>query len=202
MRVMKIMLYGLAGALVGAAGCHSKIVDKAELRSALNNSLSTRQECLWPAAVKFPAQADTNDDQQTKGFDALTDAGLLTRMPAEKKRFLIGSKRVNNYDLSDQGRSHWAVDTSQPGYGNFCFGHPEVTAIDTISPNTGGATQYTVNYHYAAHLPDWANSAEMQTAFPPLAALSSGKAATATLLKSDNGWQVQSASPATGTSAP
>jgi hypothetical protein len=184
------------GAMIATAGCHSKVVDKAEFRSALNNYLSSRQACLWPAAIKLPAQADTGNDDQTRGFDALTDAGLLKRMPAEKKRFLIGSKAVNNYDLSDQGRSHWIADSAQPGYGNFCLGHPEVTSIDAIAPDTGGATQYSVNYHFALKLPDWVNTAEIQTGFPAVAAQSSGEAATATLTKADSGWLVQNVSPA------
>lgn len=202
MRGIMIACCVAAGSLAGLAGCHSKMVDKAELRSALNNYYSSRQDCLWPATVKFPAQADTNNQDQTQSFDALTDAGLLTRMPAEKKRFLIGSKQVNNYDLSDPGRSHWTADPSQPGYGNFCFGHPEVTSIDSISPDTGGATQYTLNYHVALHLPEWASNAEIKTAFPSIAARSAGEAATATLARSSDGWQVQGVSPAQGVAQP
>jgi hypothetical protein len=197
MRARWIAAGFVMGTMILAAGCHSKVVDKAEFKSALNNYLSNRQDCLWSAAVKFPAQADTGNDEQTRGFDALTDAGLLKRMPAEKKRFLIGSKAVNNYDLSDQGRSHWTGDPAQPGYGNFCFGHPEVTSIDAIAPDTGGATQYSVSYHFAVKLPDWANTAEIQTAFPSIVTRSSGEAATATLTKTDSGWQVQNVSPAT-----
>lgn len=201
MRGMRIALGVVAGALAGVAGCHSKMVDKAELKSALNNYYSSRQVCLWPTAVKFPAQADTNNEDQTRSFDALTDAGLLTRMPAEKKRFLIGSKAVNNYDLSDKGRSHWTADAAQPGYGNFCLGNPQVSSIDSISPDTGGATQYSVSYHDAVNPPDWANTPEIKTAFPSMMAQSSGQAATATLIKSDNGWQVQNVSPASGVPA-
>ena len=35
---------------------------------------------------------------------------------------IIASKQVNNYDLSDAGRSTWTPDPAQPGYGNFCYG--------------------------------------------------------------------------------
>ncbi|MFZ0304159.1 MAG: hypothetical protein WAL75_15820 [Terracidiphilus sp.] len=177
---------------VVAAGCHSKAIDKAEFRSAIDNYYSSRQDCLWPQPVKFPAQADAKNESQTQAFDALTDADLLQRMPAEKKRFLVGSKRVNNYDLSSQGRSDWTPDPAEPGYGNFCFGHPKVTSIDTFNPPGSGATQYTVSYHYDIDLPGWANSAEMKTAFPRVAAESNGAPASATLQKDGNGgWQVQ-----------
>jgi hypothetical protein len=105
---------------------------------------------------------------------------------------------VNDYDLSDQGRQSWTVDPSQPGYGNFCYGHPQVSDIDSFSASDDTGTRYAVTYHYAAtNLPGWANSPEMKTAFPKLAAETSGRqVATATLLKTDNGWQVQSVQPA------
>jgi hypothetical protein len=108
---------------------------------------------------------------------------LLQRPSAQKQRFLIGSKQVNDYDLSDKGRSAWTADPSQPGYGNFCFGSAEVSSIDSYNPpNDDGATQYTV-YHYGiSHFPDWASSAEMQAAFPTIAAVSANQQkATATL---------------------
>jgi hypothetical protein len=202
MRVAKVGFCIMVGAVVFAAGCHSKVVDREEFRMALNNYLAGQQKCLWPAPVKFPAQADTNNENQTQGFDALTDAGLLTRMPAEKKRFLIGSKQVNDYDLSDQGRSHWTADPGEPGYGNFCFGHPSVISIDGFVPDTGGASQYSVSYHFGVSLPDWANTAEIKTAFPSAAVLSSGQAATATLTGADNSWQVQNVASATGVPRP
>jgi hypothetical protein len=190
---------GLVSAVIFTTGCRKNAVDQAAFKSAINAHLSTHQECLWQAAIKFPAQADTSNDDQTKGFDALTDAGMLTRSSAEKKRFLIGSKQVSNYDLSDKGRSTWTADQSQPGYGNFCFGHPEVTTIDSFTPpDNADATRYTVNYHYTvASVPAWASSVEMKNAFPKFAADTSGQQpATATLVKSDQGWQVTNPSPA------
>jgi hypothetical protein len=159
---------------------------------------------VWASPVKFPAQADTSNEDQTKGFDALTDAGLLVRKSAEKKRFLIGSKQVNDYDLSDKGRSTWTADQTQPGYGNFCFGHAEVTSIDSYTPSDNpDATQFSVNYHYnVTSVPDWANSTEMKTAFPKIATDTSGQeTATANLVKSTNGWQVGSVQPTSASSA-
>lgn len=198
MRLRAIAMIALAGMLWPGTGCKKNEVDKGAFKSALNNYLSSQQQCLFGAPIKFPQQADTSNDEQTKGFDALTDQGLLTRKPEEKKRFLIGSKQVNDYDLSDKGRSVWTADASQPGYGNFCYGHPEVTSIDSYTPAAADAAQYSVNYRYqVSHLPDWANTAEMKTAFPRLNAASAGaQSGTATLVKSDNGWLVQNAQPA------
>jgi hypothetical protein len=199
MRGAKFGILVITGLIAIGVGCRKNVIDKAAFQSTLNNYLSGRQECVWAAPVKLPAQADTSNDEQTKGFDALTDAGLLTRKPEEKKRFLIGSKQVNDYDLSDKGRSTWTADTSQPGYGNFCYGHPEVTSIDGYTPaDNPDATQFDVNYHYAVtSLADWANTAEMRTAFPKIASDTNGQeTATASLTKSDNGWTVANVRPA------
>jgi len=193
MRATRIVLLAVAWVVIFAAGCKKNAVDTAAFKSALNSYYTAQQNCLFTAPIKFPVQADTSKDEETKGYDALTDAGLLTRTPEEKKRFLIGSKQVNDYDLSDQGRKLWTADPSQPGYGNFCYAHPEVMAIDNYAAIDGTDTRYSVTYHYhAANPPDWANSPEMKTAFPKLAAETSGQqVATATLLKTQEGWQVQ-----------
>ncbi|HSY73141.1 MAG TPA: hypothetical protein VK798_12895 [Alloacidobacterium sp.] len=191
--------FGVASALCGLmiviSGCKGKTEpDTSNFKTAINDSYSAHPRCLWLSPVKFPAQADASNDEQTKGFDALTDAGFLTRKAEEKKRFLIGSKQVNDYDVSDKGRTVWTPDQTQPGYGNFCYGHREVTSIDnfTMSTNQSGANTATVNYHYdLAGVPDWAKTQEMQTAFPNLQAdLATPNTATATLLQTQNGWQV------------
>ncbi len=201
MRKARILVFVMTGAVAFGIGCKKNTVDKSAFKSALNTYYSANQECVWTAPVKFPAQVDTSNDEQTKGYDALTDAGLLTRTSAEKKRFILGSKQVTNYDLSDKGRSTWTADQTQPGYGNFCYGHPEVTSIDGYTPADDNATQYNVTYHYAANnLPAWANSTEMKTAFPKLASESAGQqTATAILAKSNDGWMVQNVQPAAAT---
>jgi hypothetical protein len=183
----------MAWVILLAAGCKKNAVDTLAFKSALNSYYAQQQDCLFTAPVKFPVQADTSNDEQTRTYDALTDAGLLARKPEEKKRFLIGSKQVNDYDLSDQGRKSWTVDASEPGYGNFCYGHPEVSNIDNFAAADDSATRYSVTYHYAAGSPPgWANSPGMKTAFPKMAAETSGQqVATATLMKTDNAWQVQ-----------
>ncbi len=198
MRKPAIFLLVLGGALAASSGCKKNEVDKGAFKSAINNYLGAKQTCLWSAPIKFPVQADTQNDEQTKEFDALTDAGMLTRTSAEKKRFLVGSKQVNNYDLSEQGRPNWKADSSQPGYGNFCYGHAEVTSIDGYTPASDDATQYAVTYHYATNgLPGWASSAEMKTAFPKLNDASAPQPGSANLTKSSDGWIVQNAQPAT-----
>ncbi len=192
MRARNTFSFALAGLLVLGAGC-KKQIDQAELKTAINNSFAGRHECIWPQPIKLPAQADTSNDDKTRDYDALTDAGLLVRGNAEKKRFLIGSKQVNNYDLSDKGHAAWTADPDQPGYGNFCFGHFNVTAIDNAIPNDpSNPTQYTVNYHYEVEgIPGWATSPESMRTFPKIQADTTIQSATATLVKGTNeGWAV------------
>jgi hypothetical protein len=201
MRVKGILLVAIAAWIGLSTGCKKNTVDKEAFKSALNDYYKGQQDCLWVSPQKLPAQADTSNDEQTKGYDALVDAGLLARSSAEKKRFLVGSKQVDNYDLSDKGRAAWTPDQTQPGYGNFCFGHAQVVSVDSYSPADPNAAQYTVNYRYGVTgLPDWANTTEMKTAYPKIIREGSGAdTATATLLKSNNGWQVYSVQPELGT---
>jgi hypothetical protein len=184
----------ICGLVILAAGCDKSKPDTTNFKTAINNYYTAHPSCVWSSPVKFPVQADASNDQQTKGFDALTDAGLLTRTPEEKKRFLIGSKQVNDYDVSSNGRTVWTADPSQPGYGNFCYGHRDVTSIDnvTMGTNQNGANTATVNYHYdLTGVPDWAKSQETQTAFPNVQAdMATPKTATATLLQTQDSWQV------------
>jgi hypothetical protein len=198
MRAKMIVVLALVAGIGLAAGCRQKAVDKSAFKSALNDYYKKQQACLWVSAHKLPAQADTSKDEQTKGYDALVDVGLLVRSSAEKKRFLVGSKQVNNYDLSDKGRSAWTPEPAQPGYGNFCLGHAEVTSVDSYAPADPDAPQYTVNYRYGlTNLPDWANTAEMKTTYPTIAMQSSGaESGSATLLRISNGWQVSDVQPA------
>ena len=108
---------------------------------------------------------------------------------------------MNDYDLSDKGRSTWTADQTQPGYGNFCFGHLEASFDRQLHAADPTRAQYSVTYHYGVSgLPDWANSTEMKTAFPKIrfGQLARQRIATANLVKSDNGWQVESVQPAVG----
>jgi hypothetical protein len=181
--------------LMIASGCHKAAVINNTLayKAAINSYYTAHPVCLWSAPVKFPSEADPTNEQQSKSYDALTDAGMLTRTAAQKKRFLIGSKEVSEYDLSPQGRSQWQADQTQPGYGNFCYGHREVTSIDsTTGAAQNGVTQETINYHYdITGVPDWAKSTEMKSAFSNVAQnLSNPQAASAMLVQTQNGWQV------------
>lgn len=194
MRGERVVGVALCGVLLVAAGCRkTNTLNKAAFKFAINGYYSAREQCVWASPMKFPAEADASDQNQTKGFDALTDAGLLARTVQQKKGFLFGSKQVNVYDISEKGRAVWAADPKQPGYGNFCYGHVSVTSINSYSPSDNpNADKYSVTYSYKlASAPVWAQSAETQTAFPKIAEdLSGNQMATADLSQSSDGWQV------------
>ena len=179
------------------AGCNKKANTPPNFANAINAYSEAHPACLWAEGKKFPVQAATSDDEKTQGYDALVDQGLLVRTTSEKKIIII-SRQENNYDLSATGRSAWITDPNQPGYGNFCYGHRSVQSIDSSTPNNAqpGATT-VVNYHYTfSGAPDWAKVAETQTAFPNVQSdLAGNGTASATLVDTSNGWQVQTPPP-------
>ncbi len=188
--------FGIIAAMSGAmlvAGCKKTTDNKLNFTNAINTYYASQPACLWPNSIKFPVQVTTSDTSKTSGYDALVDQGLLTRSTAEKKIFILGSKQVTNYDLSGKGHSTWTPDPQQPGFGNFCYGTPKVTSIDSSTPTTSqpGATT-TVNYHVGiSGAPGWATAVETQTAFPQIQPMIAGPvAASATLTDTTNGWAV------------
>jgi hypothetical protein len=184
----------VCGIVLLAAGCSKTDNTKANFKTAINNYYEAHPVCLWPEPKKFPIQAATSDESKTDGLDALTDAGLLSRTTAEKKVFILGSKQVNNYDVSDKGRTVWTQDPTQPGYGNFCYGHRQVTSIDSSNSavNASGTTTAQVNYHFTmSDVAGWAQSQEMKTAFPNLNdTLAGTQSGQATLVMNGNNWQM------------
>jgi hypothetical protein len=176
-----------------AIACNKADDTDLNYRVAINDHFKTFPVCIWPQAKKFPVQAATSDDSKTEGYDALTQQGLLARTTAEKKVLIIASKQVNNYDLSEKGRTSWTPDSSQPGYGNFCYGNREVTSIDnsTIGTNATGAKTVEVSYHYRiGNLAGWANSQQMRTAYPSIdSALSANPSDRATLVMTGDHWE-------------
>src|SRR5450432_2288248 len=176
-----------------ATGCNKGDNNDLNYKTAINDHFKAFPACIWSQPKKFPVQAATSDDSKTEGYDALTQEGLLTRTTAEKKVLIIASKQVNNYDLSDAGRTSWTPDSSQPGYGNFCYGNREVTSIDNSTLGTNGAGSKTVDvtYHYQiANVATWANSQEMKTAYPGIAStLDANPSGTSTLVMAGDHWE-------------
>jgi hypothetical protein len=193
---MKLATTTLAAVTIALlAGCNKTADNSANYKSAINAYYAANPSCLWATSQKFPTQVGASDDSQNAPFAALVDQGLLQRTTSEKKIIIISKQEVN-YDLTDKGRSAWTADTTQPGYGNFCYGSRSVASIDSATPNDGqpGSTS-VVNYHYSfSNAPDWAKATETQNAFPQLQSnLAGSGTATATLADTSGGWKVQAA---------
>lgn len=182
------------GLLAGLVGCRPS-VDRAGFKSAINKSFAGKHVCIWQEAVKLPAEIDPSKDPRVRDFDALTDAGLLIRKTDLKKHVPVGSTPPNQYELSDKGHADWTPEPNKPDYGNFCFGHYNVTAINKATPvDSSNPTQYTVNYSYEVEgVPGWVRTPESMRAFHQVAADTTIQSATATLVKDANGsWTVTS----------
>lgn len=182
-------------AMLTAVGCKKTADNTLNYKSAVNDYYTAHPSCVFSDAQKFPVQVSTDDDSKTKGYDALYDQGLLVRKTAEKKKLLgLVEKQVTDYDLSDKGRGAWTSDTTEPGSGNFCYGHREVDSLTSSTPNSGqpGAAT-TVNYTWKfSGAADWAKAAETQTAFPQVHTDLAGSGnAVATLADTNGGWKVQ-----------
>lgn len=189
----RICTFVLALLTLVSVACNKGANNDLNYKAAINDHFKAFPTCIWSQSKKFPVQAATSDDAKTEGYDALTQEGLLNRTTAEKKVLIIASKQVNNYDLSEKGRTSWTPDSSQPGYGNFCYGNREVTSIDnsTLGTNGTGAKTVTVTYHYkVGNVAPWANSQEMRTAYPGIAAaLDSNPSDTAMLIATGDHWE-------------
>ena len=184
----------LTAAALLFTGCKKTADNTGNYKTAINNYLATNQSCLWPEPQKFPVQVTTSDSDKTAKYDALYNQRLLDRTTGDKKELLgLIDKQVTNYDLSAKGRSSWIASSSDPGTGNLCYGHREVSSIDqaTATGNQPGTTA-SVFYHYGfSSVPDWAKNPGLQTAFPDVPANLNGGTATATLIDTQNGWIVK-----------
>ena len=177
-----------------AGGCSKTADNSLNYKSAINDYYAAHPACLWSTPQKFPVQVDASNVDETRGYDALFNQGLLTRTTGEKKKLLVMSKQVTNYDVTDKGRGAWTVDKTEPSFGNFCYGSRTVSSIDSSTPTTGqvGATTQ-VTYHWTfGHAADWAKAAEVQNSFPSVQTnVAGGGVATKTLVDTNAGWKVQ-----------
>ena len=189
---MRAAAIAMVGLVLVASGCKKTADNSVNYRSAINAYYASRPACLFADPVKLPAQQRTKDNPATAPYDALVDQGMLARTTDEKKKLLVFSEQVTNYDLSDKGRAAWTASQTQPGYGNFCYGTRTVSSIDSATPASDqpGATT-TVSYHAGiSGAPGWATAAETQTAFPQVATDVASGIGTAVLQNTTNGWVV------------
>jgi len=143
--------------------------------TGLNKYFLDHTDCLLPNA-RFPLE--TGDKDQMKQMDALVKATLL-------EKALDPGVRTARYLPSTAGARYAP---------HFCYGHRVVVSIDSSSPLAvaNGFKTTVVTYHYKMEdVPVWAQTHEVQAAFPAMALATSGQAtAKATLAQTPVGWQV------------
>jgi len=181
--------------LMAVAGCRPAplpLEERADYSATLNRYYEGRPLCLWPDTVKFPVEDATPEVIDERGFDALTDAGLLSRRPAGKG----APEGSYTFDLSPEGRSALNPDVFNPGAGNFCYGRRKVLSVDAARENS--TTTEVVDFRYGLPGPAWwATQHSIQSAFPQVVTeLEGPHRAEATLLDTTDGWEV-SGMPAT-----
>jgi hypothetical protein len=178
----KTKLFALTfGLVMIAAGCSPDTKPtNAKFQAALNTYYESHNECLFPTGRKFPYEVSpgTDEKQERKRMDAMTDAGLLKREDAP-------AMHVAEYTLTPLG------ERVAP---RFCYGHRAVKSIDAFTPpaQRNGFVESDVNYHYTMmDVPVWAKTDKMEAAFPGMATSISGNAADQmTLATVGAGWQV------------
>ena len=143
--------------------------------TGLNKYFLDHTDCLLPNA-RFPLE--TGDKDQMKQMDSLVKATLL-------EKAVDPGVRTARYLPSTAGARYAP---------HFCYGHRVVVSIDSSSPLevANGFKTTRVTYHYKMEdVPVWAQTHDVQTAFPAMALATSGQAtAKATLAQTPVGWQV------------
>jgi hypothetical protein len=163
------------------AGCSSASKPTNEnFTKALNDYYQDHSDCLFPHGQTFPYEVAPGPDAsgQKQQMDALTDAGMLTRLEDR-------SIHVERYSLKLAG-NRFAP--------RFCYGHRSVTSIDGFTPPGphNGFTETTVTYHYTmVDVPVWVKTDQVKAAFPQVAKdLSDSATDQAALATVGAGWQV------------
>lgn len=164
------------------AGCTSSKTKPTDANfiAGLNAYYANHDDCLFSSALRFPYEVSPSPTakEDKKRMDSLTTAGLM-------KRTEDRTINVNVYSLTAAG--------TRAG-GRFCYGHRQVTAIDSFTPpeKQDNLLKTQVSYHYTLmDVPVWAKTDEVKAAFPAMAkAITDGGTSQASLANAGAGWQV------------
>jgi hypothetical protein len=190
--VLAVLIAASAGAVAFIVGSHPTKEKDNAFTAALDDYYNSRPDCLWPDSIKFPQSAESSNADLQQGFSALVDAGLLQPVSAASPRRSRHAAPETELELSDMGHANWTADAARAGYGNFCYGHPQVVSIQAYKRvHFASEKQYSVDFRETVLLPGWATTPQVQKAFPKVASASAGQTATATLVKNNDQWQVQ-----------
>jgi hypothetical protein len=143
--------------------------------AGLNKHFLDHSDCLLDN-TRFPFEA--SDREKTKQMDSLVKAQLLNKSEE-------ASIHVSRYTVTETG-ARFAP--------RFCYGHREVTSIDSSTPPAvaNGFNETTVVYHYVMKdVPVWAKTPEVEAAFPDMsAAINDQGTGKSILAQTPVGWQV------------
>jgi hypothetical protein len=141
----------------------------------INNHYLDHPACLL-TDTRFPFE--TSDPAITKQMDTLVKNLLL-------EKSVETSIHVSRYTVTPAGTRYAP---------RFCYGHREVTGINSFTPVAvnNGFKETTVTYTYTMkEVPVWAESHDIQAAFPAMAHATTSQATdTIVLAQSPVGWQV------------
>jgi hypothetical protein len=166
---------------VAIGGCNRKKTQASNenFKRAINAYFyNGRDECLFPVAQKFPNEVKVAEKSEMKDMDALSKAGLLTRIED-------GAFQLVRYDLTPLGTR---------AKGRFCFGHRDVISVEGFTPLRieDKRKASDVTYHYRiVDAPVWAQDENLKKQFPELARKTSGNAeGKTTVMSAYEGWEV------------
>jgi hypothetical protein len=166
---------------VAIGGCNRKKTEASNenFRRAINAYFyNHRDECLFTTARKFPDEVKVAEKSDMKDMDALSKAGLVTRTED-------GAFQLVRYELTPLGTR---------ATGRFCFGHRDVTSVDSFTPLRieDKRKASDVTYHYRiVDAPVWAQDENLKKQFPELARKTSGNAeGKTTVMSAYQGWEV------------
>jgi hypothetical protein len=168
-------------AVLALSGCMAKrrAPSNVNFQRAINAYFyNGHDNCLYQTAIKFPNEVKVGEKQEMREMDALAKAGLLTRIED-------GAFKLVRYSLTPMGTR---------ATGRFCYGHRDVTAIDSFTPprTVEGRQASDVTYHYRlVDAPQWADDDGLKKEFPKLAQQAGSSAVgKTTVMSAYNGWEV------------
>jgi hypothetical protein len=168
------LVLALSFAPIGCSSTKSRATPE-NFTAGLNKHFLDHADCLLDN-TRFPFE--TTERDKTKQMDSLVKALLLDK-----------SEEMSIH------ASRYTVTTTGVRYApRFCYGHREVTSIDSFTPpaTANGFNETTVTYHYVMkEVPVWAKTPEVQAAFPKMAEATGGEATDkAVLAQTPVGWQM------------
>jgi len=165
------------GLLLVSTGCNSKAKPtEANFSQTINSYFTAHPECLF-SGVRFPYA--TSDPAETKQMNTLVKSLLL-------ESSYETAVKTTRYTIARAGTRYAP---------RFCYGHRTVTGITSSTAPAKGTTGFPethISYSYKLQdIPVWAQSPDMQAAYPKMgAAITGGGTGEVTLAQTLAGWQV------------